>query len=62
MSAKAINQGAKLLYEEIKRFCDATNVSIVGPHDFLTFIPKLSEFYNVQIHLIESMDNLQKVS
>ena len=61
-SAKQLNEGSKLLYEEIKRFCDATSVSILGPHDFLTVIPKLSEFYNVQIHLIESMDNLRKVS
>ncbi len=62
LSAKQLNEGSKLLYEEIKRFCDATSVSILGPHNFLTVIPKLSEFYNVQIHLIESMDSLQKAS
>jgi hypothetical protein len=57
LSVKAINQGVQLLYNEILRSCDATNVPIVGPHNFLTVIPKLAEFFNVQINLIESKDN-----
>jgi len=61
-SKQAKNEAGHLLHQEINRFCEATNVSKIGPHDFLTVIPILADFYNIQIHLIQSMDNFRKVS
>lgn len=56
------NLGASLLMDEITKFCVSTNVPKTGPHDFETVLPKLAEFYNIQVHLIQSMDNSRKVS
>ena len=61
-SKQAKNEAGLLLQNEIIRFCEATNVSKTGPHDFVTVIPILADFYHIQIHLIESMDNFRKCS
>ena len=60
-SQKFKNQGAEILSDEIKRFSIATGVPEVGPHDY-SVISKLAEYYQIQIHLILSMDNARKVS
>ena len=60
-SQKLKNEGAEILVDEIKRFSIATAVNSIGPHDY-SVITKLAEYYNIQIHLILSMDNARKVS
>ena len=59
---KILNKAGQLLYEEIQKFCTAVQIPMEGPHDYYTVIPLLSEFYKIQIHLIESMENMRKVS
>ena len=56
------NRAGKLLFEEIKKFCLEEKVLMEGPQDSSTVLPKLANYYNIQIHLIESMDGLRKCS
>ena len=56
------NLAGQLLEEEIDKFCSATNIPKIGPHDFTNVLPKLADFYNLQIHLVQSLDGLRKVS
>ena len=60
-SKEAKNEAGKLLFEEVESFCLKENVLMEGPHDPLTVLPKLANYFKIQIHLIQSMDGLRKV-
>lgn len=49
-------EAGNLLQLMINDLCNGSGISDIGPHDLVNTLPKLADYYKIQIHVILTMD------